>query len=361
MKLVELLYLLFIALIATDSTSNRRLVVSGQFDENFMDCTRLNHVTNKWESYLRFNRTFTHLGYAQTPYYPYKYPKNTICIYNIRAPDGYKIQLKEFDSFNIEPSDECRHDYLEVREGKFGYSRLIGRFCNTHKPSMPMNLDTGSLWMKFYADDTIELERGFKLNFKFIKVKQSVSNNIGNSNYLGNEQLRPGAMTYMEKICAQYSYNLNSHLLSNYPSIVVTSQEIETYYSKKLHKLFGAGQLTERTILNSSSTTDDEFNLECTLTLQVEETKRVYLNLKRIEIDKNPKYDANCSKTYIEIYDGLSSVEYRRFQTCQSSQTSKIIRSDTNTLYLRFKLKEFLNSNNNSFSFIFNAFRSGKT
>ena len=83
------------------------------------------------------------------------------------------------------------------------------------------------------------------------------------------------------------------------------------------------------------------------------------MNLQTIEIEKGPKNMNNCSKTYFEVYDGTTSIENRKYQTC-STQSNKFVKSETNALFVRFKLKENITSNNNYFNLVFNAFKSGK-
>ena len=45
----------------------------------------------------------------------------------------YKIKLS-FESFNLSHSSDCSEDYVEVRDGQFSSSDLLGKFCGSEKP-----------------------------------------------------------------------------------------------------------------------------------------------------------------------------------------------------------------------------------
>ena len=61
---------------------------------------------------------------------------------------------------------KCIYDYLEIRDGPFGYSRLIGRFCGTLWP--PLTLSSSRyLWLAFKSDENIEY-KGFRATYNFL-------------------------------------------------------------------------------------------------------------------------------------------------------------------------------------------------
>lgn len=59
-----------------------------------------------------------------------------------------------------EKDTECRFDYLEVRDGKYGFSTLIKTYCGSNFPPEIIS-KSRYLWLHFHSDDTIEY-RGFK-------------------------------------------------------------------------------------------------------------------------------------------------------------------------------------------------------
>ncbi|XP_022236980.1 neuropilin and tolloid-like protein 2, partial [Limulus polyphemus] len=104
-----------------------------------------------------------------SPHYPKKYPNNTDCIKKIEAPYGYYVELDFRDDFHLEEASNCEYDYLEILDGPYGYSNLLGRYCGATFP--PLTQSSGRyLWLKFHSDDSIEYV-GFRAVFKFFPIE----------------------------------------------------------------------------------------------------------------------------------------------------------------------------------------------
>ncbi|XP_042882220.1 neuropilin and tolloid-like protein 1 isoform X1 [Penaeus japonicus] len=102
-----------------------------------------------------------------SPLYPNNYPNNTECILRLEADHGYVIRVDFRDYFELEPSNKCEFDVLEVRDGAHGYSDLVGRFCGKDFPPIITSKDR-YLWLKFISDETIEY-KGFRAVYTHIK------------------------------------------------------------------------------------------------------------------------------------------------------------------------------------------------
>ncbi|XP_056306375.1 neuropilin and tolloid-like protein 1 [Danio aesculapii] len=97
--------------------------------------------------------------------YPNKYPPDRECIYIIEAPPRQCIDLFFDEKYSIEPSWECKFDHIEVRDGPFGFSPIIGRYCGQQNP--PYIRSSGRyLWIKFVADGELEA-MGFSASYNF--------------------------------------------------------------------------------------------------------------------------------------------------------------------------------------------------
>ncbi|EGI61607.1 Neuropilin and tolloid-like protein 2 [Acromyrmex echinatior] len=70
------------------------------------------------------------------------------------------LKLDFRDEFKLEDSPDCRFDFLEVRDGQYGYSNLLGNFCGTNFPP-EITSKTRYLWLRFHSDENIE-GKGFK-------------------------------------------------------------------------------------------------------------------------------------------------------------------------------------------------------
>ncbi|XP_063062771.1 neuropilin and tolloid-like protein 1 [Engraulis encrasicolus] len=104
-------------------------------------------------------------GLFTSPNYPNKYPPETECIYIIEAPPRQCIDLFFDEKYSIEPSWECKFDHIEVRDGPFGFSPIIGRYCGQQSP-LYIRSSGRYLWIKFVADGELEA-MGFSASYNF--------------------------------------------------------------------------------------------------------------------------------------------------------------------------------------------------
>lgn len=94
------------------------------------------------------------------------------------------IELHFDEKYSIEPSWECKFDHIEVRDGPFGFSPIIGRFCGQQNP--PMIKSSGRfLWIKFFADGELE-SIGFSARYNFTPGKYKPSHFLIEKAYHSN-------------------------------------------------------------------------------------------------------------------------------------------------------------------------------
>uniref|UniRef100_A0A182INM1 Uncharacterized protein n=1 Tax=Anopheles atroparvus TaxID=41427 RepID=A0A182INM1_ANOAO len=101
-------------------------------------------------------------GEFASPNYPDTYPLKVECVWELIASPGNKLSLliKELD---IEPSDGCNGDYLEIRE-KNGGGKLLGDFCGKQ---IPLNLtEASSFWVKFRSNE-LGVAKGFLAEYSY--------------------------------------------------------------------------------------------------------------------------------------------------------------------------------------------------
>lgn len=95
--------------------------------------------------------------------YPLPYDDNIECTWTIRVDLDYRIRLS-FDFFNLSQSSDCSVDYVEVRDGAFKRSDLIGKYCGTEKPES-VTSDSWDMRVTFKSSGKTSYP-GFKASYK---------------------------------------------------------------------------------------------------------------------------------------------------------------------------------------------------
>lgn len=124
---------------------------------------QMRHVSNSCEKFQVGDLTKREF---YSPNYPDPYPNLTDCVRVLEADKGMLLKLDFRDEFKLEDSPDCRFDFLEVRDGQYGYSNLLGNFCGTNFPP-EITSKTRYLWLRFHSDENIE-GKGFKAVWNMI-------------------------------------------------------------------------------------------------------------------------------------------------------------------------------------------------
>lgn len=106
--------------------------------------------------------------------YPLAYDENVECVWVIYVDTDYNIKLS-FDFFNLSRSTDCAEDYVEVRDGQFDTSDLVGKFCGSGKPES-ITSDSWDLHVKFKSSGKKKYP-GFKASYE-TKSKYEWGNRI---------------------------------------------------------------------------------------------------------------------------------------------------------------------------------------
>lgn len=99
------------------------------------------------------------------------YPNDYQFQWVLIVPEGRQVQI-DFDIFELEDSEKCKNDYLEIREadpktleGERG-PILTGRLCGS---TMPNTIQSAGnvVWVQFMSNDNATtVYKGFKASFK---------------------------------------------------------------------------------------------------------------------------------------------------------------------------------------------------
>ena len=69
-----------------------------------------------------FNTT---IGSLQSPGFPTSYPNNLNCSYQIRLPQGHKVEIT-IQSLDVEYGAGCQHDVMKIYDGERSATNLLG-------------------------------------------------------------------------------------------------------------------------------------------------------------------------------------------------------------------------------------------
>uniref|UniRef100_A0A8C4Y0C8 Metalloendopeptidase n=1 Tax=Gopherus evgoodei TaxID=1825980 RepID=A0A8C4Y0C8_9SAUR len=97
-------------------------------------------------------------GNFSSPGFPNGYPSYTHCIWRISVTPGEKIVLN-FTTMDLYKSSLCWYDYIEVRDGYWRKSPLLGRFCGDKLPEVLTSTDS-RMWIEFRSSSNW-LGKGF--------------------------------------------------------------------------------------------------------------------------------------------------------------------------------------------------------
>ncbi|EDV46242.2 cubilin homolog [Drosophila erecta] len=101
-------------------------------------------------------------GKFSTPYYPDSYPPNIECVWLLVASSGNSLSLT-LESMDMESSEGCNRDYLEIREESES-GELIGVYCGNEVPGVIHS--RGDIWIKFKSDDD-NVGEGFMASYNY--------------------------------------------------------------------------------------------------------------------------------------------------------------------------------------------------
>ncbi|CAK1578706.1 unnamed protein product [Parnassius mnemosyne] len=102
-------------------------------------------------------------GTIASPNYPQSYPFGSDCEWILSTSPGNRVYIT-FEKFDIEYSEGCNEDYLEVRENNGG-GQLIGVFCGSQIPTN--TTAANKLYIKFHSDSK-DSGQGFLIHYGFL-------------------------------------------------------------------------------------------------------------------------------------------------------------------------------------------------
>ncbi|CAB3408093.1 unnamed protein product [Caenorhabditis bovis] len=231
------------------------------------------------------------------------YPPNIDCVRVVQSRPQHDVIVKFHHIFHIESTydkveagEDCPNDFIEFRDGRYGFSPLIARFCGSRIPKREIRAVSGFLWIRFRSDAMLEYQ-GFSAEFAIVPSKNS-------------------------------RYNNHECLLE---------------YLNGLDGFIRTQDLIQTLPINASGT------LDCVWRLAVPANFRIAFYIK----DFNLKSPNQCVQNFIEVYSGdTSNKPLRRF--CGLTATD--VFAPANEMFIRFYLSDVRNLNETNFSALFSSY-----
>ncbi|KAL2098307.1 hypothetical protein ACEWY4_007514 [Coilia grayii] len=242
-------------------------------------------------------------GTITTPGWPKEYPPNKNCVWQVVAPNQYRISM-QFEAFELEGNEVCKYDFVEVRSGLTSDSTLHGKYCGTEVPEV-ITSQYNNMRIEFKSDNTVS-KKGFKAHF--FSDKDECSKDNGGCqheciNTIGSYvcQCRNGFILHENKHdCKEAECE---HRIHNPSGTISSPNWPDKYPSRK----------------------------ECTWDISATPGHRVKISFNEFEIEQHQE----CAYDHLEAFDGDSDKAAILGRLCGSKIPEPLV-STGNKMYMRF-------------------------
>ncbi|XP_067928524.1 bone morphogenetic protein 1-like [Watersipora subatra] len=243
-------------------------------------------------------------GTLKSPSFPSMYPMNKKCIWQLVAPEGYRITIN-FTYFDLEGNNQdCEYDSVEVKGGIGEDSLVHGVYCGTKKPS-PITSEGNSLLVEFTSDNTVQ-RTGFEAYF-FTDRDECVVRNGG-----------------CQHVCKN---TIGSYVCSCHSGFTLHENRHDCKEGGCKHEVTGpTGSFHSPNFPDSYPSRQS-----CVWHFLVTSGHRVTLAFEEFELE--PHQD--CSYDNVEIYDGANKSSMTIGKYCGSSKPPPLT-SSSNEMYIEF-------------------------
>ncbi|XP_073197659.1 tolloid-like protein 1 isoform X1 [Lepidochelys kempii] len=297
-------------------------------------------------------------GNFSSPGFPNGYPSYTHCIWRISVTPGEKIVLN-FTTMDLYKSSLCWYDYIEVRDGYWRKSPLLGRFCGDKLPEVLTSTDS-RMWIEFRSSSNW-IERHDNCAYDYLEVRDGTSENsrlIGHfCGYDKPEDIRSTSNTLWMKFVSDGTVNKAGfaanffkeedecakpdkggceqrcvNTLGSYQCACDPGYELGP--DKKSCEAACGGLLTK---LNGTITTPGwpkEYppNKNCVWQVVAPTQYRISMKFEFFELEGNEV----CKYDYVELRSGLSSDSKLHGKFC-GTEVPEVITSQYNNMRIEFR------------------------
>ncbi|XP_059150383.1 protein tolkin-like [Physella acuta] len=297
------------------STSNKMYVMF----RSDSDLVRPGFIAKFWTHACQVAVTDT--GAITNPSYPSPYRTNGMCLYDISAPNGKLVFLRIYD-INIEECTSCSCDALTIYDGADTTSPVLGRLCGLGDMSdIPGQLwSTSNTMYISFRTDSQNTYRGYYASISFISSDCPSftwgvttecttpcicvqANSISCIRMTGVCVCKPG---YYGSDCSSTNPNTAPTIPPCTTNIAAASGVLS---SPKYSQNYTNNQLCQWNIVSGTN-------------------KFIVLIITDLRMESSP----DCSKDYLDIYDGVDAYSNKLGRVCQGPVPS--FTSSGNKMYI---------------------------
>ncbi|XP_060072061.1 tolloid-like protein 1 [Ylistrum balloti] len=243
-------------------------------------------------------------GTIQSPSFPDLYPPNKMCVWEIVAPDQYRITLN-FTHFDMEGNNQdCEYDSVRVSSGVGTEAVVHGIFCGSNLP-MPITSESNTLRIEFNSDNSVQ-KTGFQAVF-FTDMDECAVNNGGCQHICKNTVGSYECACHNGFTLHENNHDCKEggcqHTISD-PQGEISSPNWPDYYPSRK---------------------------DCVWQFTTTEGHRIKLVFQHFELEPHQE----CTYDHIEIFDGKDSNARSLGRFCGSS-IPRPISSNSNVMYMVF-------------------------
>ncbi|XP_012136673.2 cubilin [Megachile rotundata] len=327
-------------------------------------------------------------GAIRSPNYPKKYPDKKECVWIIEAPNKQRVILN-IKHFDLEPHSDCRFDYLEIRNGGYEISPLIGKFCGKVIPTEIIS-ETNQVYLKFVADRSRSYG-GFDIEWDSTTVGCGGNLNAANGDIMSPNYPQPysqqadckwriavaaGSVVRLIIVDLQLEHHdkcrfdyieisegidhrsMQRYCSNSHPKVIETKSNIvnirfrsdftnsgrgfhlkyETLCQVTIHDFYGV-------IESPNFPQRYEDNLNCSWTIDAPIGNRINLTFSHFDLE-GTDLDDTCQYDYVEVMEGeFDTPETQLAKICGSDRIPPKIHSSQHQVFVTFVTDSFLGFN----------------
>ncbi|KAJ8318436.1 hypothetical protein KUTeg_003527 [Tegillarca granosa] len=340
-------------------------------------------------------------GTIQSPSFPDLYPPNKNCVWQIVAPEQYRITLN-FTHFDMEGNNKARYsskksnhftffslqqdcEYDSVRVSS-GDSAIHGIYCGPNLP-MPITSESNSLRIEFNSDNSVQ-KTGFQALYFTGGCQHRISSPTGEISSPNWPEFYPSRKDCVWQFNTTpghriklifHQFELEPHQECTYDHIEIfdgtdiNARSLGKFCGNKvphpiissgsnMHMVFYSDASVQRKGFHATHTSvcgghlvaadaqqflyshakygDQNYDnkMECEWTLEAQDGYRIKFYFVTFEIED----ESDCGYDNVEIFDGLHDTDVLLGRYCGSKVPSEIV-SSTGFLLVRFKSDDTIN------------------